>query len=155
MIKNEKQHKISKKKLIELNIQIDKINAAGNQNPLRNQLILASLNNSKTEIENDILLYESLKKNKEGLLKERLITELPSLITEYKIISGLTQKELSAMLGLKEQQLQRYEADGFKSVTFKNLLKFLDLIGLEIKIKETRMTRSRSRLVKKRDRLTN
>lgn len=155
MIKNEKQHKISKKKLIELTIQIDKINTAGSQNPLRNQLILASLNNSKTEIENDILLYESLKKNKEGVLKERLITELPSLITEYKIISGLTQKELSGMLGLKEQQLQRYEADGFKSVTFKNLLKFLDLIGLEIKIKETRMTRSRSRLAKKRDRLTN
>ena len=151
MIKNEKQYKISKRKFRELNVQIDKTTKETEQNPLRNQLILASLNNSKAAIENDILLYESLKKKKDGTLKERLITELPSIITEYKIVSGLTQKELSEMLGLKEQQLQRYEADGFKSVTFKNLLKFLDLIGLEIRIKETRMTRLGSRIVKRKN----
>lgn len=155
MIKNEKQYKISKRKFRELRAQIDKITKDTEQNPLRNQLILASLNNTKTSIESDILLYESLKKKKEGTLKERLIAELPSIITEYKIVSGLTQKELSQMLGLKEQQLQRYEANGFKSVTFKNLLKFLDLIGLEIRIKETRMTRSRSRLAKRKNRLAN
>jgi Helix-turn-helix len=150
MIKNEKQYKITKRKFKELNAQVDKIKKETDQNPLRNQLILASLNNSKNEIENDILLYESLKKNKEGFLKERLITELPSIITEYKIISGLTQKQFSEILGLKEQQLQRYEADGFKSITFKNLLKFLDLMGLEIKIKETRMTKSRLAKTRKR-----
>src|SRR6185436_4607082 len=137
MIKNEKQYKISKRKLNELTAQIEKISEDKEKNPLRNQLILASLNSSKDEIENDLLLYESLKKNKgSGVLKERLINELPSLITEFKIMSGLTQKELSEMLNLKEQQLQRYEAENFKGVTFKNLLKFFDLIGLEIKIKE-------------------
>jgi predicted XRE-type DNA-binding protein len=150
MIKNEKQYKISKRKFNELNEQIDKIKKNIEKNPLRNKLILASLNSSKNEIENDILLYESLKKSKEGILKERFISELPSVITEYKIVSGLTQKQFSEMLGLKEQQLQRYEKESFKGVTFKNLLKFLDLIGLEIKIKETRMTRSRSRLVKRK-----
>ena len=149
MIKNEKQYKISKRKFRELNTQVDKIAKEAEHNPVRNQLILASLSNSKNEIESDILLYESLKKRKEGNLKERLIAELPSVITEYKIVSGFTQKELSKILGLKEQQLQRYEADGFKSVTFKNLLKFLDLIGLEIRIKETRMTRIRSRFNKR------
>jgi ribosome-binding protein aMBF1 (putative translation factor) len=154
MIKNEKQYKISKKKLNELNMQVDKINQDKEKNPLRNQLIIASLNSSKEEIENDLLLYESLKRNKQGLLKERLLNELPSLITEYKIMSGLTQKELSEILELKEQQLQRYEADNFKGVTFKNLLKFLDLIGLEIKIKETRITRNRSRLTNRKRRLS-
>ena len=150
MIKNEKQYKISKRKFRELNSHIDKTKKDTEQNSLRNQLILASLNNSKSEIESDILLYESLKKRKEGNLKERLIAELPSVITEYKIVSGLTQKKLSQILGLKEQQLQRYEATGFKSVTFRNLLKFFDLMGLEIKIKETRMTRIRNRDGKKK-----
>ncbi|MCX6316368.1 MAG: helix-turn-helix transcriptional regulator [Bacteroidetes bacterium] len=140
MINNEKQYKISKRKLRELNAQIDKISKDTAQNPLRNQLIRASLNNSKKEIENEISRYETLKKKNEGVLNERLIAELPSVITEYKIVSGLTQKQLSHILGLKEQQLQRYEATGFKSVTFKKLLKFLDMIGLEIKIKETRLS---------------
>lgn len=139
MIKNEKQYNISKRKLRELKHQIGKTSKATDQDPLRNQLILASLNATKKELEHEIRLYESLKFTKEKVLKERLIADLPSIITEYKIISGLTQKELSAMLGLKEQQLQRYEATGFKSVTFKNLLKYLDLMGLEVKIKDTPM----------------
>jgi ribosome-binding protein aMBF1 (putative translation factor) len=139
MIKNEKQYKISKRKLRELKHFIGKTTKDTDQDPLRNQLILASLNATKRELEHEIHLYESMKNNKEKVLKERLITDLPSIITEYKIMSGLTQKELSAMLGLKEQQLQRYEASGFKSVTFRNLLKFLDLMGLEIKIKEIPM----------------
>lgn len=154
MIKNEKQYRISKKKLKELNEHIDRTTKETDKNPLRNQLILASLNSSKNEIGNDILLYESLKKNKQGLLKERLIAELPSVITEYKIVSGLTQKEFAEMLGIKEQQLQRYESESFKGVTFRNLLKFLDLIGLEIKIKETRMTRTHGRLRNKKSRIT-
>lgn len=94
------------------------------------------------EIEQDILLYETLKTDKIQILSERLFVDLPSILIEYKIKSGLTQKEFAAQLGIKEQQLQRYEADNFRSVTFKNLIRFLDAIGLEITIKETRMTRT-------------
>lgn len=150
MIKNEKQYKISKRKVRELHDQIDKIEKDTEENPLRNQLFLITLTTSKNEIEKDIKEYESLRKNKEGVLKGRLVSELPSLITEYKIMSGLTQKELAELLELKEQQLQRYEANGFKSVTFKNLLRFFDLIGLEIKIKDTRVTRTYRAYVKKK-----
>lgn len=149
MIKNEKQYKITKRKLKELDEQLLKLHNDSNNNPLRNQLIAASLKSTRKELAQDLLVYESLKKNKTGVLKERFISDLPSLITEFKIISGLTQKELAEQLGLKEQQLQRYEADNFKSVTFKNLLKFLDLIGLEIRIKETRLVRTRQRLSKR------
>jgi ribosome-binding protein aMBF1 (putative translation factor) len=137
MIKNEKQYKISKRKLRELNLQTEQMGTDTTQHPLRNQLILASLKNAKNQLEDEIGRYESLKQNKEAVLKERFIAELPSVITEYKIAAGLTQKQLSHILGLKEQQLQRYEATGFKSVTFKNLLRFFDRIGLEIRIKET------------------
>lgn len=150
MIKNEKQYKISKKKVSELNEEIDRISNDPNKNPLRKELLTSSLIVAKEEVEQDILLYETLKKDKKGILKERLFSELPTLLTEYKIKSGLTQKEFSEQLGIKEQQLQRYESDNFKSVTFKNLLKFLEAIGLEIMIKETRMTRTNKRaLIKK------
>lgn len=85
---------------------------------------------------------EGLKTDKIQILRERLFVDLPSILTKYKIKSGLTQKEFAAQLGIKEQQLQRYEADNFRSVTFKNLIRFLDAIGLEITIKETRMTKT-------------
>lgn len=145
MINNEKQYKISKKKLNEIVTEIEKVKKASEQNPLRNKLILASLLNVKEELEDEISEYESLKNSNQETLAERVISELPSILTEYKIISGMTQKEFSEKLGLKEQQLQRYEADNFKGVSFKNLLKFLDSIGLEIKIKETRLNKARKR----------
>jgi len=142
MIKNEKQYKISKKKLKELTGQIARVSNDTGQLALRNQLLLASLNNTRQTLEEEVAEYDSLKKNKKAALKERLISDLPSLITEYKIVSGLTQKEFSEKLGLKEQQLQRYESDNFKSVTFKNLLRFFDLMGLEIRIKETKLKKT-------------
>jgi len=41
------------------------------------------------------------------------------------------------MIGMKEQQLQRYEAEDFQSISFRNLMKILQAIGLEIFIQET------------------
>ena len=150
MIINEKQYRISKKLVKEINSQIEKTEKEMSDNPVRTQVVLATLINSKTEVENNIKYYESLKENRKSILKERAISELPSLITEYKIMCKLTQKELAEILELKEQQLQRYEANGFKSVTFKNLLRFFDLIGLEITIKDTRVTRTYRAYVKKK-----
>ena len=45
-------------------------------------------------------------------------------------------KEFAKLLGLKEQQLQRYEAEGFKTVSFQNLMKFINIINLDLKVKE-------------------
>jgi HTH-type transcriptional regulator / antitoxin HipB len=150
MVENERQLMISKGKVIELSEAIERINNNPKKDPLIKELLTASLIMAKEEIEQEILFYETLKKDKEGILKERLFSELPTLLTEYKIKSGLTQKEFAEQLGIKEQQLQRYEADNFKSVTFKNLLRFLDAIGLEIMIKETRMTRTNKKSTRKK-----
>jgi HTH-type transcriptional regulator/antitoxin HigA len=150
MIKNEKQYKISKKLLNDINENIANLKKDTTQHPLKIKLLLASALNMQKEVEQDILLYETLKTNKVAILKERLFSDLPSLLIEFKIKSGLTQKEFAAQLGIKEQQLQRYEADNFKSVTFKNLLRFLEAIGLEIIIKETRMTRTNKNKPRKR-----
>lgn len=143
MIKNEKQYKVSRKKLNDTLAEIEKVKSATGQNALRNKLLLASLQHVKQELQIEISAYEALKNTSISFLKERLIEELPSLLIEYKIVSGLTQKEFAEKLGLKEQQLQRYEAENFKSVSFKNLLKFIDAIGLEITIKETRLNKRR------------
>jgi DNA-binding Xre family transcriptional regulator len=150
MIKNEKQYSISKKLLSDINGNIADLKKDTTQHPLKIKLMLASALNMQKEIEQDILLYETLKKDRIGLLKERLFSDLPSLLTEYKIKSGLTQKEFAAELGIKEQQLQRYEADNFRSVTFKNLLRFLEAVGLEVTIKETRMTRTNKNNARKK-----
>lgn len=141
MIKNEKQYKISKRLLSDVESKITNAEKHINEsNDLKSTLIIGSLENFRDEVAADIQQYERLKTGKEKL-KERSLSELPSLIIEYKIANNLTQKDLSKKLGLKEQQLQRYEAEGFKTVSFQNLVKFLDLMKLNLTIKATPLKR--------------
>ena len=134
MIKNEKQYKITKRKLNVIIQKIAKLNAENDQ--LKNELILIPLTDISTDMEKEIEEYDNLKKDKAKILKSRSLSELPSLITEYKIASGLTQKEFSQKVGMKEQQFQRYEAENFQGISFKNLLKMLQAIGLDVIIKD-------------------
>ena len=135
MLKNEKQYKITKKKLDGINQNIEAMHVEGQQLSLKSQLILASLTDMSNDMNNEIAEYELLKKDKAKILKARSLSELPSLITEYKIALGLTQKEFSQKIGMKEQQLQRYEAENFQGISFKNLLKILHAIGLDVTVK--------------------
>ena|ERR1700754_2024042 len=143
MIKNEKQYSISKRRIVEANEAIDRINNDPKKTDLRKIVLTTSLEMFRNDIIKEIAAYEKLKKDKKVFLKARQIAELPSLFTEYKIKAGLTQKEFAKKLRMKEQQLQRYEASSFKSVTFKNLVKYFDLLSLEIRIKETRFVKIR------------
>jgi len=137
MIKNEKQYKITRNKLAEIQQEIVRIKAYHDEElPAEERLILASLNTMKNQMEEEIAAYDLLKKKKIRERKARRISDLPSVIIEYKIHSGLTQKEFSQKIGMKEQQLQRYEAEDFQSISFKNLMKILQAIGLEIFIQE-------------------
>jgi DNA-binding Xre family transcriptional regulator len=137
MIKNEKQYKITKKKLAVLHQKIAEMNSEGDRLSLTRQLVLNSLLDMSGDMEIEIAEYDLLKKNKTKILKSRSLYELPSLITEYKIASGLTQKEFSKKIGMKEQQFQRYEAENFQGISFKNLLKILQAIGLDVIIMDT------------------
>ena len=135
MIKNEKQYKITKKKLQVIYEEIDRIKAGREHLPAKDELILVSHIDFQKQLENEIDAYDLLKELNTPILKERSIDELPELLIEFKIRLGLTQKEFSQKAGMKEQQLQRYEAESFNSISFKNLLKILQAVGLEVTVK--------------------
>lgn len=135
MIKNEKQYKITKKKLQDLNEVILRKQNGTDPLPAKDRLLLVSMQDMKGQLENEIDTYDLLKELNSPILEERSIDELPELLIEFKIRSGLTQKEFSQKVGMKEQQLQRYEAENFNSISFRNLLKILHAVGLEITVK--------------------
>jgi HTH-type transcriptional regulator / antitoxin HipB len=135
MIKNEKQYKITNKKLLGIREEIARIQGDQETPLAKKRLLLVSLQMMQEQMENEIAAYDLLKPDFAIILGERSIDDLPLLLIEFKISSGLTQKEFSKKIGMKEQQLQRYEAENFKSISFKNLLRILHAIGLEIKIK--------------------
>jgi len=135
MIKNEKQYKITLKKLFGIIEDIDQFQSRSEQLPAKERLSLVSLQVMQDQLKNEINAYVLLKTSASTVLTERSIDDLPNLLIEYKIRSGMTQKEFSEKIGMKEQQLQRYEAENFSSISFKNLLKILHAIGLDVTVK--------------------
>ncbi len=137
MIKNEKQYKITQKKLQGILEEITRVKGGREEVPAKDRLILTSLLMMQQQLEDEIAAYVRLVDTGSPVLAERSIDDLPALLIEFKIGSGMTQKEFSKKIGMKEQQLQRYEAEDFKSISFKNLLRILHAIGLEITVKGT------------------
>jgi DNA-binding XRE family transcriptional regulator len=133
MIKNEKQYKISKKILIEMegDIVAKKTKVAPGS---KEEGAIISLTMLRNSILLEVKQYENLKRKKVGLKKQLSLIQLPQVLIEHKITKGLTQKQFAAILGIKEQQLQRYEAENYKSVSFGRLLEYIEKAKIKIKL---------------------
>lgn len=66
--------------------------------------------------------YERLQCNKPPAIKLELVAELPETLIRARISSGLSQRELAERLGLKEQQIQRYEATNYETASLRRVM---------------------------------
>jgi HTH-type transcriptional regulator / antitoxin HipB len=53
-------------------------------------------------------------------------------LIQKRIGLGMTQKELAAKLGIKEQMVQRYEASGYESIGFGRLIEVWNALSVSI-----------------------
>ena len=77
--------------------------------------------------------YESLRSGKRTKLAVASIDDLSRALIQGRIASGLTQKELATRLGLKEQQIQRYEATNYASASLVRVCEVAKSLGLKVK----------------------
>ena len=121
MIKNERQYRITR-------AQADRFSQALHQfedvesNPegLHPLLLKAredAMRSQLADLEHDLREYESLKAGAFKFDQLKTITELPSLLIQARIARGLSQRDLADHLGLKEQQIQRYEASDYAAAS--------------------------------------
>ncbi len=82
----------------------------------------------------EIRYFEKLQKDGISLKRKIAIANFTDILIQYKISKKLSQKDFSAILGIKEQQLQHYEAEQYASVSFKRLLTFVEKTKLNISV---------------------
>jgi len=61
----------------------------------------------------------------------RICTSAKALI-RARIAAGMTQEGLARRLGVKPQQVQRYEATDYESASFARILKVVEALGLRM-----------------------
>jgi transcriptional regulator with XRE-family HTH domain len=136
MIKNERQFKITnaqaesfKKAVSELQ---SKLNNETNADKLaRSRLQLSAIQSQLGDLEEELQEYESLQQNRNESLEINSLSELPSILIKARIASGLTQKQLADKLGIKEQQIQRYEASDYSGANLQRIQQVIEALGVK------------------------
>lgn len=91
-----------------------------------------SLATERRELGETLAAYEKAKQGDPGLLNERAGKDPGALLVAARIVKRLSQKELARNLGLKEQQIQRYEADRYSKITLANFQKIAGVLGARL-----------------------
>ena len=136
MIKNERQYRITRAQAKRFsqalrNLQVD-TDDRYELHPRLRQMQAEALRSQLGDLEADIREYEALKEGSFAFEKLESISELPKLLICARIASGLTQRDLAGLLGLKEQQIQRYEASDYASASFTRIKEVVSALGIEV-----------------------
>lgn len=136
MILNERQYRITKTRLSEFREAIRAYDMQKATALIGDKLIaeaqLHALESEHAVLSDQLREYESLKAGTVERLEVHSLAELPNLLIMARIASGLSQRELAERLGLKEQQIQRYEAEGYTSASLRRLIEISNALGLKI-----------------------
>ena len=133
MIKNEKQYRITKAQarrfedaLAELARQERPANIALRLWQAQREAAESQLRDLREQIE----AYERLHVGKAKELVLEAVEDLPKTLIRARIASGMTQEGLAHRLGVKTQQVQRYEATEYESASFARIRKVVQALGL-------------------------
>ena len=136
MIKNERQYRITRAQADRFSealrsLETDDAHQAG-LHPLLLSIQKDALRSQLSDLQAEITEYEALKAGSFAFEQLKGISELPVLLIRARIASGLSQRELADRLGLKEQQIQRYEATDYASASLTRIAEVVSALGIEL-----------------------
>jgi ribosome-binding protein aMBF1 (putative translation factor) len=133
MIKNEKQYRITKAQarrfedaLAELAAQRRPANITPRLWRVQREAAASQL----ADLREQLASYDRLFRSKELLLDR--VEDLPRTLIRARIAAGMTQEGLAQRLGVKTQQVQRYEATEYESASFARIRKVVQALGLRM-----------------------
>jgi ribosome-binding protein aMBF1 (putative translation factor) len=135
MIKNERQYRITKAQVRRFQDAVAEV--AGQARPANVSVRLweaqrAAAQSQMEELAEQVEAYERLNAGRsKGVVLEG-VEDLPKALIRARIAAGMTQESLARRLGVKPQQVQRYEATEYGSASFARILKVVQALGLSM-----------------------
>lgn len=139
MIGNEKQYRISKAEAERFKKALMEFDDRPEAHPgVSSRLIQAmkeGLQSELDELQRQIRQYERLKRRAKLKFNVKSLSDLPTELIRARVAAGLTQTELARRLGLKTQQIQKYEKHGYAMTSFSRLLEIAGALEQAMKEK--------------------
>jgi len=138
MIQNERQYRIAKAQITKFEAALEEAAARPDRNMRLRRMEEDALRSQLQELNEEVQEYERLRSGKQEVIHLDSLDALPRALVQARIASGLSQKELAERLGLKEQQIQRYEATGYASANLERITAVIEALGVKIAGEMTR-----------------
>jgi ribosome-binding protein aMBF1 (putative translation factor) len=134
MIKNEREYRITKAQAKKFRLALTDFGAGKDTSvhPRLRQAQADALRSQLADLEVELQQYESLRSGKRCVIHTQSLEDFPRALIQVRVALGLTQRDLAERLGLKEQQIQRYEATQYASASLRRIREVVDALGVDL-----------------------
>lgn len=123
MIRNERELRIARSSADNFRDALAKVDRT-------NELETAAIESQLADLRREIDEYEQVQSGVRRPLTPTSLHDLPQALIQARIARGWTQKDLGKALGVAPQQIQRYEATDYQSVSLSRLQRVADELGV-------------------------
>lgn len=132
MITNEVQFRATKAHLDRFEEAAANIEARPGKRTKLAQLELDAVRAQADDLRSELAEYEQLRSGTQSTFNASSLEELATVLVKARIARGWTQRQLAEALGMAEQQIQRYEANEYRSTSLARLCDIANALGVTI-----------------------
>jgi len=134
MIKNEREYRITKAQAEKFRRAVAAFHAEKDTavHPRLRRAQADALRSQLADLDGELKQYEALRSGKRRVIRTQSLADLPRALIEARVASGLSQRDLAERLGLKEQQIQRYEATEYASASLRRVREVVGALGVDL-----------------------
>jgi len=137
MITNERQYFNTQAAVRRFEKDLKNLARNASLEPWTQEGIRLGIESEVARLRTQLTRYEELRSGNVREFEVEVLEELPDLLILARIVQGLTQKELAEELGVKEQQIQKYEATRYMKAAFERLVDAAVVLGLKVHVQAT------------------
>lgn len=134
MITNEKQYRSARATVERLSTELAEVSAAQDGvHPVLRQAQVAGLKSQIDELIEYADQYEDLRSGRVIAFEAEGLHDLPDILIKARIARGMSQRELGQFIGVAEQQIQRYEAERYRSANLDRLAEIVSALDIQVR----------------------
>lgn len=132
MIKNDKQYQITTTRLNEFTEALQQLRKEVGTDLLLHEIQIDAINSKIEDFKREMEEYQSLKKGNISAISINSLNDIHEILIKARIAKGWTHADLADRLGLKEQQIQRYEATDYEAASISRVIEVLMALELDV-----------------------
>lgn len=132
MIHSDRQYNISKIQLAKFKEALAVAQNRVSERQWLKKAEIDALESQIVDIEREMMEYDLLKSGEMSFSKTCSLENLPRMLVQARIASGMSQTDLAGKLNLKPQQIQRYETSGYMGASLGRLIEISSALGVNV-----------------------